>query len=129
MNNYNFYVSKTASAPLIGKFVTEETTGKTYAILQNSPKLKRGKLLIARERNEEGETGHVERYYITNIIPVHNTQPLKKVKIHLETESEHAERKTQTRHFWIPVVISIFALFRPELISIAQWLFELCSGK
>ena len=129
MSNYNFYVSKTISAPIIGKFVTEETTGKTYAILHSSPKLKRGKLLIAKEYNGNGETGHIERYYITNIIPVHSTHPIKKVKIHLETESEHSEHKTQTRRFWIPVAISIFALFRPELTSIVRWLFELCSGK
>lgn len=59
MNTYNFYVSKAISAPLIGKFATEENTGRTYAVLQNSSKLKRGRLLIAKERNESGYTGHI----------------------------------------------------------------------
>lgn len=112
MNDYHFYISRTNSVPLIGKFATEENTGNTYVVLQNSSKLKRGRLLIAKERNEDGETDYVERYYITNITPVHNTQPLKKVKVHLETESEHAERRMQSRRFWIPLIVS-------NLISVA----------
>lgn len=124
MSNYNFYVSKTTSAPLIGKFVTEETTGRIYAILHSSPKLKRGKLLIAKEQNEEGETGHVERYYITNIIPVHSTHPIKKVKVHLETESEHAEHKTQTQHFWIPLIVSNLISLVGLIVAILAYIKE-----
>ena len=129
MNDYNFYVSKTNSVPLIGKFVTEENTGKTYAVLQISSKLRRGKMLIAKEKNGKGETDYIERYYITNIIPVHNTQPLKKVKVHLETESEHAERRMQSRRFWLPLIGSVIAFFRPELFAFAKWVIELCSKK
>ena len=123
MSNYNFYVSKTISAPIIGKFVTEETTGKTYAILHSSPKLKRGKLLIAKEYNENGETGHIERYYITNIIPVHSTHPIKKVKIHLETESEHINNQMKFRHDWKITIFNVIGGSLAGLItSLLFWL-------
>ena len=123
MSNYNFYVSKTISAPIIGKFVTEETTGKTYAILHSSPKLKRGKLLIAKEYNGNGETGHIERYYITNIIPVHSTHAIKKVKIHLETESEHINNQMKFRHDWKITIFNVVGGSLAGLItSLLFWL-------
>lgn len=124
MNNYNFYVSKVTSVPLIGKFATDENTGETYAVLHSSSRLKRGKLLIAKERNEVGETDYVEHYYITNIEPIHNAQPLKKVKVHFETESEHAERKTQTRHFWIPIIITNLISLVGLIVAILAYIKE-----
>lgn len=114
MNDYHFYVSeiKIDSVPLIGKFFKEENNGKRYVILHNSHKLKRGSLVIAKEKKEYGESNDEERYYITNIEPIHNNHTIKKAKVYLETECEHAERRMQSRRFWIPLIVS-------NLISIA----------
>lgn len=113
MNDYYFYVSKikSGSFPLTGKFFNDNN-GNRYAILRNSPKFQRGSLLIVKEKTEYGESENEERYYITNIEPIHNNQEIKKSKVYLETECEHAERRTQSRRFWIPLIVS-------NLISIA----------
>lgn len=112
MIDYHFYISKNKTAPLIGNFFWEENNGKRYVVLRNSPELKRGSLVIAKEKKEYGEAEYEEHYYISNIEPVHNNHSLKKVRVYLETECEYAERKEQNRRFWIPVIISIIALIK-----------------
>jgi len=114
MNDYHFYIPKikSNSVPLMGKFFNEGNNGKRYVVVHSSPKLKQGRLVIAKKKKEYGEDENEERYYITNIEAIHNNKPARKSKVYLETECEHAERKMQIRHFWIPLIVS-------NLISIA----------
>ena len=47
----------------------------------------------------------------------------------VETKRYEEEKRRSWIQFWIPVVISLIALFRPEIISFIQYLATLLTNK
>ena len=93
------------------RFVKKSDMHDEHFLISNKQNIKPGYIISINNQ---------ERFYITDV-RLHRPQNTH-LKIYFETVTSH---KAKLFNFWIPTIISIIALLRPEIIKLINFLINL----